>query len=279
MVKNCLHIIVISLLLLVQSSCVLFFIEDSSKTDTLKSDTVEEKRGLEIMTKVSKRDRGEDYIISTSWKLAKDGKVRHSMNYVEMRKNYGGKDGFNYKSVIRYTHPPSVHRRAILVWNYRDKEKAFWYFLLNFRDAKRAINTEFLRPPAEADFSLIDYIDINLEEEAHRLLESEEHEGIICYMVESIPVKNDIKYGKRVSWIDQHNWIPLKTDYFDKKGALWKTLRIKWQNISGVWFWKEAVVENAQKDYKTFITIEEVKVNVGLNDREFTKVALEKITF
>jgi len=39
------------------------------------------------------------------------------------------------------------------------------------------------------------------------------------------------------------------------------------------------VVENVQKEYKTFITIDEVKVNLGQDDREFTKVALEKIKF
>ena len=42
---------------------------------------------------------------------------------------------------------------------------------------------------------------------------------------------------------------------------------------------RRAVVENMQKQYKTFILIEDVKVNVGLDNREFTKGALERKRF
>jgi len=46
-----------------------------------------------------------------------------------------------------------------------------------------------------------------------------------------------------------------------------------------LWFWKKAVVENIQKKYKTFIIIKDVKVNAGLDNREFTKGALERKRF
>ena len=235
--------------------------------------------GLKIMTMVSERDCGEDYIISTSWKLTDKGNVRHRMKYTEKRKNYRGKDGFIYKSVIRYTHPPNVQKRSFLTWNYKNREKAYWYFFHNYLNAKRTTNVEFLRPPAESDFSILDYIDVNLQEETHRFLRSEMYKDELCYVVESVPAKKSIKYGKRISWIDQDNWIPFKIEYFDKKGESWKTLSITWQKISGLWFWKKAVVENIQKKYKTFIIIEDVKVNAGLDNREFTKGALERKRF
>ena len=235
--------------------------------------------GLKIMTMVSERDRGEDYIISTSWRFTDKGSERHRMKYTERRKNYRGEDGFIYKSIIRYTHPPNVQKRSFLTWNYKSREKAYWYFFHNYRNAKRATNIEFLRPPAESDFSILDYIDVNLQEETHRLLRSEMYKDELCYVVESVPVKKNIKYGKRISWIDHDNWIPFKIEYFDKKGEPWKTISITWQKISGLWFWKRAVVENMQKQYKTFILIEDVKVNVGLDNREFTKGALERKRF
>jgi len=236
--------------------------------------------GIAIMTKVSKREQGDDYIITTSWVFTEKGKERHRMGYTENRKNYRGVDDFNYKSVVRYTYPSTTNKKCYLVWNYKGRERAFWYFIFHaMRTAKRVTNVEFLRPSAESDFSLMDYVDINLEEEAHSLLRSGAHEGKMCYVVESTPIQKDMKYGKRISWIDQQDWIPLKIDYYDRAGALWKRFTIKWQSVSGVWFWKKAVVENVQKEYKTFITIDEVKVNLGQDDREFTKVALEKIKF
>ena len=231
------------------------------------------------MTAVGERDRGEDYVISTSWIVTKKGKVIHRMKYNEKRKNYRGKDGFRYKSVIRYTFPPNVGRRAFVVWDYKDRQKTFWYHVDGMPVAERTTHVEFLRPPAESDFSIMDYIDVNPDEETHKFLKSEEYDETTCHVVESSPLEKHIPYGKRVSWIDQNNLIPLKIDYFDRSGMPWKSLTITWQNKAGLWFWKKAEVENVQNDYKTFIIIEELQVNVGLHDREFTTVALERKKF
>ena len=203
--------------------------------------------GLKIMTMVNKRDRGEDYIISASWKLAKKGRIRHTMRYKEKRKNYGDEGDFVYKSVIRYIDPPRYY----------------------------GTTPELLKPPAESNFSLADYIDINVDEETHQLLGSKEYEGNRCFLVESVPTKKKLLHGKRVSWIDQQRFIPLKIEYYDKKGSLWKTLHIEWQDKDGVWFWKKAEVTNKNADYKTFISIDEVMVNLGLRERDFTRVSLK----
>ena len=275
MLKNYSLIAVISLFLFLQGLGIFLFRGDPLRADTTK-ESGEKIDGLKVMKLVSERDRGNDYSISTSWELTRRGSAKHSMKYTEIRKYYGGKDGFNYKSVIRYTDPPKIFRRSILTWNYQDGKRLFWSFTLNFRDAKKVTNTERIRPQAEVDFSLTDYVDINLGEESYKLLRNEEYGGKACYVLESTPVKKQMKYGKRISWVDQQHWTPLKIEYFDKKGARWKVLDITWQNKSGVWFWEKAVAENVQDGYKTLITVDNVGVNPGLHDREFTKVALEK---
>jgi hypothetical protein len=70
----------------------------------------------------------------------------------------------------------------------------------------------------------------------------------------------------------------LKTEYYDKGGALWKTLNIEWQNKFGFWFWKKAVVENVQTGYKTRITIGDGRFNVGLQEKDFSKEGLVDYT-
>lgn len=262
------------------------FISDFARAEVLQQNQEKEIKntatpedGLKIMTAVAERNRGEDYVISTSWVLTEKGRARNRMKYHEMRKHYRGKDGFLYKSVVRYTDPPNIGRRAYLVWNYKDRQKLFWYYVDHMTVGERTTNVEFLKPPAESDFSILDYIDVTVEEETHRVLKSETYGNKNCYVVESSPSHKHIKYGKRISWIDPDNWIPLKIDYFDRRGMLWKTLNITWRIKDGLWFWKKAVVENAQNDYKTFVIIDDIQVNVGLHDREFTNVALARIKF
>ena len=225
---------------------------------TVDTSTYQEMNGVKVMTLVSERDRGQDHTISTSWKMLKGGREEHTMKYFEMRKNYRGEGSFDYKSVIRYTHPPSIHRRAILIWDYKNRERLYWYFLLNFRDARRTTNIESLQPPAESDFSFVDYIDIDLEDEQHTLLKTDLYKGSMSYVVESIPTKRDIKFGKRVSWIDQEYFMPRKIEYYNKRGKLWKVLTIVWQHVEEVWFWKQGMVENVQSGHTTIIIFEDV---------------------
>ena len=255
------------------------FVVAAEKQEQKPADGSNRTDGLQVMTSVSERDRGKDYVISTSWVLTKKGKVTNRMKYNEMRKNYSDQNGLTYKSIIRYTFPPNIGTRAFVAWNYKGRPKTFWYYMDNMTVGQRTTNVEFLRPPAESDFSVMDYIDVNLQEESHKLLRSEMYKDSMCHVVESTPLNKDIKYVKRISWIDQKNLIPLKIDYFDRSGRPWKTLSTTWQHITGVWFWKKAEVENAQNDYKTFIIIEDVKVNLGLHDREFTRVALGRKKF
>jgi hypothetical protein len=235
--------------------------------------------GLQVMTMVSERDRGEDYVITTAWKLTEKGRVRHTLKYVEKRKYYRDNDDIVYKSAVRYTAPPNIRNRSFLIWNYRNRVPALWYFVLGMHAAQRTTNFELRRSPAESDFNLADYYDINLGEEQHKLLKSEPCEDGTCYVVECVSIKTYRPYGKRIIWVNQKNQIPLKIEYYDKKGLLWKVLTITWQNRDGVWFWKKGIVENRQKDRKTFIVIEDVKLNIGLKDREFSKGVLQQQHF
>ncbi len=235
--------------------------------------------GLKVMTMVSEGDRGEDYVITTDWRYTEKGRVRHTMKCTEKRKYYGEKDDLLFKSAVRYTAPPNIQSRSFLLWNYRERERALWYFVLGMSAAQRVTNLELLRSLAETDFNLTEYYDINLGEEKHQLLRSETFEDTMCYVVQSIPIKRELPYGRRLIWIDQEELIPLKIEYYDKKKVLWKVLNITWQNRDGVWFWKKAVVDNLQSDNKTFIAIEDVKLNTGLKDRDFTRGVLQQQNF
>jgi hypothetical protein len=233
--------------------------------------------GSKVMTMMSTRDRGMDYILSTSWILTKNGRKKHSTKYMEKRKNLGGRDGLLYKSVVRYIDPADYYGTAILTWNYRDGKRSYWTLRFRRRPqvAKRDTNPELLRPPAEADFNLADYYDINLAEENHKFLRSEVYDDTRCFVVESIPIFKNARYGKRIIWITHQDFIPLKIEYYNQTGDLWKNLLITWQKKYGLWFWEKAEVTNLVKAYKTFITIEDVRVNIGLPDRDFTRNSLE----
>jgi hypothetical protein len=231
--------------------------------------------GLKIMTMAAERDQGDDYTRSMSWTFYTGEKERNSMKCDETRKNYRGKEGFNFKSVIHYRDPAKISRRSTLTWNYTDGRRDYWYFA--FTTSQRATNLERVRSQAEVDFDLDEYVDINPGEERHTLLRSETVQGKTCYVVESVPIKGGKKYSRRISCIEQQAFIPLRVEYYDRKGKLFKVLTITWQQVSGRWFWKEAEAENVRDNKKTVIRVDAVKINNGVEERDVTKVALEKV--
>ncbi len=83
-------------------------------------------------------------------------------------------------------------------------------------------------------------------------------------------------YAKKTSFIDQQSLLPVKIEYFDASGALWKTAHFDWQETGGVWFWQRAVIENAQSGAVTTIMVTEVKANTGLAYSDFTPGALQR---
>ena len=93
MFMRCFCIIIIAAFLCFQNYGGVFF-----ETDSLQAETIEGSRkeidGLKVMTMVNGRDRGKDYIISTSWTLTEKGSERHRMKYQEKRKS------LNYFNVL-----------------------------------------------------------------------------------------------------------------------------------------------------------------------------------
>ena len=242
-----------------------------------KEDPAQQLDGSKIMTLAGERNRGDDSTLSMTWTFSTGGKERHSMKCTETRKNYRGKEGLNFKSVIRYRDPAKISRRSTLTWNYTDGRRAYWYFSFGMTTALRATNLDSIRSQAEFDFNLDEYVDINPGEERHTLIKNEAVEGKRCYVVESIPLNDGKKYSKRISSIDEQALIPLRVEYYDRKNTLSKVLTITWQQVSGLWFWKSAVAENVREGNTTAISVDEVKVNSGIDEREFTKVSLEKV--
>ncbi len=235
--------------------------------------------GLKIMNMVFDRPREKDYSITMAWVFTDNGRARFRAKYEERRKNYAGKDGLFYKSFIKYISPPNIRRRSFLTWYYKDGKRLFWYYVLKMPRAELVPDITFLRSPAESDFQLIDYVEITPSEEKHKVLGIEKDGDATYYLVESTPIKNSRPYGKRISRIDIDKLTPVRVNYFDKKGNPWKILDITWQKIEGIWFWKKAVAKNLQKNYQTYIIVEDAKINIGLNNREFTAGFLERQNF
>ena len=99
------------------------------------------------------------------------------------------------------------------------------------------------------------------------------------YILELVPKPGVHKdYSKLKFWVRRDNFYPVKIEYYDKKGKLWKVLERK--NIvkkGKYWIAMEMEMKDLKRQHKTKSIIEGVEFDSGLSDQLFTKRNLRKI--
>jgi len=255
---------------------------DSSlkKSGTKKNVSVQiPKDGLKIMTMVNNRDKGTDHILSRSFKTVLNTGKEQQRKTIEKRVNLKGKKGFTHKVVIRnlikfkYT-VTDKSTIASMAWHYNNGKIARWEKYRR-KDPVRIRSNKIWTPPQETYFCYND-IEIGISDEKHKFLMIEALENEKYYVVKSVPIKNNLKYSKRISWIDPLNLTTAKYEYYDKNNVLWQTIKVEWQNKFDVWFWKKAEIVNVRTGNKTLISVGDVRVNLGLPAQDFMLGALRK---
>jgi hypothetical protein len=228
---------------------------------------------------LKKRDRGTDHILSRSFKTVSKTGNEYLLKTIEKRINLKGKGGFTHKVVTRnltkskseyYSENKSI--LATMSWHYNNGQITRWE-RYRTRDPRRVRSTKVWKPPQENYFCYND-IEVGIPEEKHKFLNIEEHGNNKFIVVKSVPIKQNLKYSKRLTRINAINLTPVRYEYYDKKEDLWQTIDVEWQNKFGILFWKKAEVINVRTGNKTIITVDDVRVNIGLPAIDFMSGAL-----
>ena len=75
-----------------------------------------------------------------------------------------------------------------------------------------------------------------------------------------------------MSWIVKDIYIPIKTEYYDKKGRLRKKFYGRYlKKIDGIWTIMEAEMYDLKKKHRTLMKYSGLKYNQGIPDKVFTK--------
>lgn len=238
----------------------------------------QEPTGLEIMSRVDERDDGDDQKSRAIFQLINKRGQKRMRKTVRLWKDYDGKGGFDAKTITFFESPSDVKGTGFLNWSYESEEKDDdqWLYLPALRKVRRIAASNKGKSFMGTDFTYDDMGERKVEEDTHTFLRKEVLRDTNCYVVKSVPKKKGYIYSKKITWVDKVNWIPLKVDYYDRKGRFLKTLATQWQKVEDVWSWKRSEMKNHLTGHKTIIDIHDVKINTGMSDAIFAKRILKK---
>jgi outer membrane lipoprotein-sorting protein len=169
----------------------------------------------------------------------------------------------------------------------RDKDTRFlklgdemWIYIKEVEKATKIAGHMLRQSFAGSDFSYDDVTSNQKRKEQYNieLAGTETIQDRACYKIELIAKVEQVNYHKRVLWIDQEFYYPIKEELYAKSGKLMKEIVISgFTKVGNKNYPTRVRMENKLRlNTYTEMVLENVKLDVELPSRVFTKAYLER---
>jgi predicted RND superfamily exporter protein len=248
---------------------------------------------IQLMQRNFAATKVKDSIASATFTLiGKDGQTRVRKTTGHTRLQDGSDDTMR---LVRFQSPPDIQGTAILLIEHARADDDMWLYLPALGKVRRLSAANKKDAFVGTDFSFADVMGYKPEQWTHRITGEETVAGVPCTVVESLPVDDAVKqqlgYGKRISWIAKTHAVALRIDLFD--AALQPLKRITASDIKAVgaatgkaqgtaqnttqkWQAMRSEAENLQTGHRTVIQYDEFQADRNVPAGLFAAKELDK---
>ena len=236
-----------------------------------------EEKGLAIAQEMDRRDRG--------WKDQRANLVMTLRNRQgqesrrELRIKTLEVDGDGDKSLTIFDSPRDVKGTAFLSFTHATKPDDQWLYLPALKRVKRISSRNKSGSFMGSEFAYEDLSSQEVEKYRYKWLRDDTLDGKAAMVVEYYPEYENSGYTRQVVWIDGEIWRVVKTEYYDRKDALLKTLTIEGYRRHLDSFWRADTMHmvNHQTGKSTEIQWSDYEFDTGLSNRDFNRTALKRV--
>jgi outer membrane lipoprotein-sorting protein len=190
-----------------------------------------------------------------------------------LRKNFPAGE---QKYFLYFHSPADVSGTVFMVYKYPNREDDRWLFIPALNLVQRLAARDSRSSFVGSDFSYEDISGRDLEADTHRVLRNEALGSRQAVVIESVPTR-EADYARKLTWIDQSTYLPLKEEHYDLQGALYKVFTAaEIGDVQGFPTARKRTMTNVKTGHKTEVVLEAIVYNVGLGDDIFTERALRR---
>lgn len=193
-------------------------------------------------------------------------------------------NGTDVAILTRFRQPADIQGTGFLQIENSAGDDDIWIYLPALGKIRRLASNNKRDSFFGTDFSYGDILLPAVEKYRHALLRTESVAGADCYVIESTPIdaktRDDSGYGRKLSWIDAHNYVERKVEYYDTNNALLKTQLVP--EIREVeperqrWTTLRREMMNHQTGHKTLYRFDRFDLDRSLQDAWFSTRRLEE---
>ena len=207
--------------------------------------------------------------------ISKDGRER-VREMAMLRKNY--QEGGDQKYFIYFYQPQDVRDMTFMVYKYTGKDDDRWLFMPALNMVRRIAANDKRSSFVGSDFTYEDISGRDIEDDNHSMAKEEKISDKDAYVIKSAPKdEKGADFSYKLSWIDKNSSLPLKEEYYDKRGELYKVFTAEEiKDIQGFPVITRRTMKDMKTGHRTEVEFKKVEFNVGLEDDLFTERYLKK---
>ncbi len=182
------------------------------------------------------------------------------------------------KSLIVFDTPRDVKGTAFLSFTHITEPDDQWLYLPSLKRVKRISSKNKSGPFMGSEFAYEDMSSQEVAKYTYKWLRDEPCGEYTCFVVERYPVYENSGYTRQIVWADQEEYRILKTEYYDRKDALLKTLVLSdyHRYLDKHWRAHDLYMENHQTGKTTRLTWSEFQFQIDIDENDFDKNALKR---
>lgn len=182
------------------------------------------------------------------------------------------------RSLTVFKSPRDVAGTAFLSYTHALKPDDQWLYLPALKRVKRIASANKSGPFVGSEFAYEDLSSSEVEKYSYRWLRNETLDGRDTFVLEEHPAYEYSGYTRRVVWLDQQMYQPLKVEFYDRKDALLKTLTADGyrQYLDRYWRPSSMLMVNHQTGKSTELRWQDYRFGNGLTARDFDQNTLKR---
>ncbi|MFW6244361.1 MAG: outer membrane lipoprotein-sorting protein [Fibrobacterota bacterium] len=190
---------------------------------------------------------------------------------------YGKKDKTGTFSFIEFESPADVKGTKLLSIPKKDGGSEQRIYLPALRKARLIASSGKKGKFVGSDFYYYDMEDREFEDFTYKFLREEKLEDKECQIIQMTSRATDTPYSKAEAWVSKKDNFVYKMKLYDrKKGQHEKTMEVlEAETIDGCIIPTKVLMTSVQKGTRTMLTLEDLKVNKGVDDKVFSIRNLE----
>lgn len=235
-----------------------------------------EDKGLEVSKEAKARDLGWTDSASELEMILKNQHGETSTRKMRLKSIEQHNDGD--KSLTVFDSPRDVKGTAFLSFSHPQANDDQWLYLPALKRVKRISSRNKSGSFMGSEFSFEDLTSFEVEKYNYLYLRDEIVDGENCWVITQYPLDKYSGYKRRIVWIDQSEYRVRKTEFYDRKDTLLKTLTFTDFRLYLDKYWRSQKFEmiNHQSGKSTILNYADFKMKTGLDEKDFNKNALKR---